>query len=141
MATVLEPSIDRGTAPESSDRSFGFVFAAVFTVIALWPLIHGIAPRWWALIVAALFAVLALLRPQILHPLNRLWLALGALLHKVVSPLVMGAVFFLGVTPTAWIVRLAGKDVLALRRRPDLKTYWIKREPERPHPESMKNQF
>jgi hypothetical protein len=141
MATVLEPSIDRGTAPESSDRSFGFVFAAVFTVIALWPLIHGIAPRWWALIVAALFAVLALLRPQILHPLNRLWLALGALLHRVVSPLVMGVVFFLGVTPTAWIVRLAGRDVLALRRRPDLKTYWIKREPERPHPESMKNQF
>src|SRR6476646_10942400 len=141
MASVLEPSIDRGPAPESTDRSFGFVFAAMFTLIGCWPLTHWHTPRWWAFIVAAAFALAALVWPQILHPLNRLWLALGGLLHKVVSPLVMGAVFFLGVTPTAWLMRLAGQDVLALKRRPDLKTYWIKREPAGPEAGTMKNQF
>ncbi len=61
-----------------------------------------------------LLLVALVLRPQILHPLNRAWLALGRLLHRVVSPLVMGAIFFLCVTPTAWIMRLRGKDVLSL---------------------------
>ena len=95
MATVLEPTIERGPAPESSDRSFGLVFAAVFSIIAGWPLVHWQSPRWWGLVVATAFAVVALVRPQLLHPLNRVWLALGRLLHKIVSPLVMGAVFFL----------------------------------------------
>src|SRR5712672_789619 len=108
MATVLEPTIDRGPAPESSDRSFGFVFAVVFAIIGCWPLIHGAAPRWWALGLGAAFAALALARPQLLHPLNRAWLAFGRLLHRVVSPLVMGMVFFTVVTPTGWIMRWRG---------------------------------
>jgi len=141
MATILEPTIERGPAPESSDRSFGFVFAAVFCVIACWPLLHWESPRWWALAVAAAFAVVALVRAQWLHPLNRLWLALGHLLHRIVSPLVMGVIFFAAVTPTGWIMRLRGKDVLSLKRRPDLKSYWIRRQPTRPESETMKHQF
>jgi hypothetical protein len=139
LATILEPSIARGPAPESSDRSFGFVFAAVFTIIGCWPLIHWAAPRWWALGIGAAFAAVALVRPQLLHLLNRAWLAFGRLLHRVVSPLVMGMVFFTVVTPTGWIMRWRGKDVLSLKRRPDLKSYWITREPSQT--ESMKNQF
>lgn len=141
MASVLEPSIERGPAPESSDRSFGFVFAAVFSIIGCWPFLHWQPPRWWALLIAGAFAVVAIIRPQLLHPLNRLWLALGRLLHKIVSPLVMGVVFFATVTPTAWVMRWRGKDLLSLKRRPDLETYWIKREPSRPETETMKNQF
>jgi saxitoxin biosynthesis operon SxtJ-like protein len=141
LATVLEPSIDRGPAPESSDRSFGLVFAAFFALIGGWPLVHGVAPRWWALALAAAFAVLALVRPQLLHPLNRAWLAFGRLLHKVVSPLVMGLVFFVAVTPTAWLMRWRGKDVLSLKRRRDLDSYWVVRDGPPPAPESMKNQF
>ena len=141
MASVLEPSLDRSPAPESSDRSFGFVFAAVFALIACWPLLHLETPRWWALGVAAAFAAVALVRPRLLHHLNRAWLALGQLMHRVVSPLVMGAIFFLCVTPTGWIMRWRGKDLLALKRRPDLKSYWIEREPSPPDAQSMKNQF
>jgi hypothetical protein len=141
MATVLEPTIERGPAPESSDRSFGFVFAAVFSIIGCWPVLHGQLPRWWALAIAAGFAAVALVRPQILHPLNRAWQLLGRLLHKIVSPLVMGLVFFTVVTPTGWIMRLRGKDMLELRRRPDLRTYWVKRAPSQPEAETMKNQF
>jgi hypothetical protein len=141
MATVLEPSIDRAPAPESSDRSFGLVFAGVFTLIALLPLLHGAAPRWWAFVVAAVLALAALVRPQSLGPLNRIWLALGRALHRVVSPLVMGAVFFLCVTPIAWIMRWRGKDVLSLRRRGELSSYWITRSPAAPDADSMRRQF
>ena len=141
MATVLEPSLARGPAPESSDRSFGLVFAAAFAFIGCWPLIRWEAPRWWAFAVAAAFAALALLRPQILHPLNRGWLALGRLLHRVTSPIVMGTIFFSTVTPTGWIMRLLGKDVLSLKRRPELDSYWITREKPGAEAESMKNQF
>ena len=116
------------------------MFAAVFAIIGCWPLIHGAAPRWWALGLAAAFAAVALARPQLLHPLNRAWLAFGRLLHRVVGPLVMGMVFFTVVTPTGWIMRLRGKDVLSLKRRPDLKSYWITREPSS-ELQSMKNQF
>ena len=73
--------------------------------------------------------------------MNRAWLALGLLLHKVVSPLVMGVIFFLCVTPTAWIMRLRGKDVLSLSRRSDLSSYWIVRERQPPDPDTMKRQF
>jgi Saxitoxin biosynthesis operon protein SxtJ len=139
MATVLEPRVDRGPAPESSDRSFGVVFAGVFALIACWPLWSAQSPRWWALGLAAAFALFAVIRPGILHPLNRAWLALGRLLHLVVSPLVMGVIFFLCVTPIGWIMRRRGKDVLSLARRSDLSSYWITRD--RAEAQSMKNQF
>ena len=141
MATVLEPSLARGPARESSDRSFGLVFAVVFALSGCWPLIHSHSPRWWALGIAIAFLLAALGRPQILRPLNRAWLALGLLLHKVVSPLMMGAIFFLCVTPTAWIMRLRRKDVLSLARRSDVASYWIRRERQPPAAETMKRQF
>src|SRR5262245_42144259 len=141
MATVLEPKIERGPAPESTDRGFGVVFAVVFLLIGCWPFLHWQPPRWWALAIAAAFALVALIRPQTLRPLNRMWLALGRLLHRIVSPLVMGLIFFTVVTPTGWIMRVRGKDVLSLRRRPDLNSYWIRRGPAQPEAETMKNQF
>jgi predicted membrane metal-binding protein len=140
MATILEPTLERGPAPESSDRSFGLVFGVVFCIIACWPLLYLESPRWWALAIAIAFAIVALLRPQLLYQLNRAWLALGRLLHKIVSPLVMGVIFFAIVTPTGWIMRLNGKDLLSLKRRPDQKSYWIRPEPARSETE-MKNQF
>ena len=70
----------------SSDRSFGLVFAGFFAFVALFPAIHGAPIRWWALIVAAVFAAIAMVRPRLLHPLNRVWSALGLLLHHVVNP-------------------------------------------------------
>jgi O-antigen ligase len=141
MATILEPKLAPAATPESSDRSFGFVFAAVFAVLGGWPLVHYAQPRWWALAIAMVFALVALLQPRWLHPLNRAWLLLGKLLHKVVSPLVMSAIFFLAVTPTAWIMRRRGADVMSLRRRPDLTSYWITRAPGAAETEAMKRQF
>jgi hypothetical protein len=113
----------------------------MFSVIAFLPLLHGGMPRWWAMSGAAAFAAIGLVRPQLLHSLNRAWLAFGRLLHRVVSPLVLGIVFFTCVTPTGWIMRRRGRDLLSLKRRPDLGSYWIDREPAPPDAQSMKNQF
>jgi hypothetical protein len=141
MATILEPNFARASTSAGSDRSFGFVFAAVFSTFGCWPLLHLEPPRWWALGLASVFAAVAIFRPHILRPLNQAWLGLGRLLHRVMSPLIMGAVFFLCITPIAWIMRLRGKDVLSLSRRPDLSSYWIPRQPPPPAVETMKLQF
>lgn len=141
MANILEPQIERVSKPAGSDRSFGLVFAAALTVLALSPLLHHGSPRWWAILAALAFAAAALARPQVLHPLNRAWLALGNLLHRIMSPVVMGVIFFACVTPIACIMRWRGGDLLSLKRRPDLKTYWIER-PRMPFdPQSMRNQY
>ena len=141
MANILEPEIARDAAPESSDRSFGFVIAAALAIISCLPLLRSEAPRWWLFGVAIVFLAAAIIRPHILHHLNRAWLAFGRLLHRIVSPLIMGAVFFLFVTPIAWVMRLRGKDLLSLSRRPDISSYWIPHEPSPPATESMKRQF
>jgi hypothetical protein len=141
MVDILESKIDRHSAPESSDRKFGFVFAAVSACIAGLPVLHNEAPRWWALGASAAFGLAAIVQPQTLHPLNRCWIAFGNVLHRVVSPIVMGAIFFLCVTPIAWIMRWRGNDLLGLRLRSDLKSYWIDKHSSRTDTESMKTQY
>jgi hypothetical protein len=124
-----------------SDKSFGIVFAVVFLIVSLLPLLHGGSPRLWALALAAAFLIVALTRPGLLAPLNRLWTKFGLLLHKVVNPLVMGLLFFATVTPIGLLMRLFGKDPLRLKIDRQAESYWIDRVPPGPSPESIKNQF
>ncbi|MGH6610354.1 MAG: SxtJ family membrane protein [Burkholderiaceae bacterium] len=125
----------------SSNRSFGIVFAVVFAVIGALPLISGDSVRIWSLAVAAAILVVALAVPSILAHPNRLWLRFGLLLHKVVSPLVLGIMFFLVVTPIGLVMRLFGKDLLRLRFEKAASTYWIDRSPPGPKPDSIDHQF
>lgn len=125
----------------SSDRAFGFVFAAVFLIIALYPLLHASGIRIWAVVISGLFLLLAALVPQVLAPANRLWTRFGLLLHNIVSPLALGILFFLVVTPTGLLMRLFGKDPLRLRFDPAADSYWIKRDPPGPAADSLNNQF
>ena len=124
-----------------SERAFGLVFAAVFALIGLFPLWNGAPVRLWALVVAAGFAAAAALIPRSLRPLNLLWFRFGMLLHKVVSPIVMGLLFYATVTPTALLMRLFGKDPLRLRFDRSAKSYWIARVPPGPAPDTMRYQF
>ena len=121
----------------SSNRSFGIVFFVVFLLVALYPLIHAEEIRLWSLIISIIFLILGLLNSKILGPLNKIWFKFGILLGKIVSPLIMGIIFFLVVTPIGFIMRLLGKDVLNLKYNKN-KSYWI----EKKGPKSkMKNQF
>ena len=120
-----------------SNRSFGIVFSIVFSLIAIYPLINSEGLRVWSLIIAIIFLVLALINSKILTPLNKLWFKFGLLLGKIVSPIIMGIIFFMVVTPIALIMRIIGKDLLNLKFNKD-KSYWI----EKTGPKSkMKNQF
>ena len=121
----------------SSNRSFGIVFFIVFLLITLYPLTYGGEIRIWSLIISLIFLILGLLNSKILAPLNKIWFRFGILLGKIVSPLIMGIIFFLVVTPIGFIMRLLGKDVLNLKYNKN-KSYWI----EKNGPKSkMKNQF
>ena len=121
----------------SSNRNFGIVFFVVFLLIALYPLTYGGEIRIWLLIISTIFLILGLLNSKILTPLNKIWFKFGILLGKIVSPLIMGIIFFLVVTPIGLIMRLLGKDVLNLKYNKN-KSYWI----EKNGPKSkMKNQF
>jgi hypothetical protein len=124
-----------------SNRTFGLVFAGGFAFLAIWPLIrHGEGVRWWELAVAAALLGVALRADHLLGPLNKLWFRFGLLLHSIVSPLVMGGLFFCAVTPVALMLKLTGKDLLRLRRN-DAESYWIEREPPGPAKDSMGQQF
>jgi hypothetical protein len=124
-----------------SERSFGLVFAAVFALIGLWPLLRAAEARGWALALAALFLAAGLWLPQSLRTLNRLWFKFGLALARVTTPLVMGLLFFAVVAPTGLFMRLRGKDLLRLRIDRAAATYWIERAPPGPAPDSMRNQF
>ena len=139
--TFHEDFSTRDEARTSSDRTFGFVFTVVFTVIGLWPAVAGNAIRWWAIAIAALFLVASLVKPSLLSPLNRLWTRFGLLLNKITSPFLLGLIFFLVVTPIGLTMRLLGKRPLELKFDPNARSYWIKRDPPGPAPETLKNQF
>ncbi len=109
----------------SSNRSFGFLFFVVFFVISLWPLKSQGDLRLWAFILSLVFLTLGALNSKFLTPLNKLWFKFGILLGSIASPIVMGAVFFIVVTPVGLIMRLLGKDLLRINKNKTLSTYWI----------------
>jgi hypothetical protein len=120
-----------------SNRSFGIVFFVVFLIIATYPLINGDEIRLWSLIVSIVFLFLGLINSKILNPLNKLWFKFGIFLGKIISPLVMGIIFFLVVTPIGLLMSLLNKDLLKLKFNNN-SSYWI----EKTEPKSkMKNQF
>tara|TARA_Y100000389_G_scaffold203123_1_gene250530 strand:- start:387 stop:773 length:387 start_codon:yes stop_codon:yes gene_type:complete len=121
----------------SSNRSFGIVFFVLFMLIALYPLIYSGEIRIWSAIISLILLVLGLINSKILAPLNKLWFKFGIFLGKIVSPLVMGVIFFLVVTPIAFLMRLLNKDLLNLKFNNE-NTYWIKKTGPK---SKMKNQF
>ena len=121
-----------------TERSFGLVFAAVFTIIGFYPLWYNENIRLWACIIAFIFLFFGIFFPKILIVPNKLWFKLGLLLGAIVAPIVMGMIFFLTVTPIGIIMRLFGKDVMNQKIKKNAKSYWIKRNKS---VSSMKNQF
>jgi large-conductance mechanosensitive channel len=125
----------------SSDRSFGIVFMFVFSVVGIWQISIGKSLGWYFFAGAILFFVIAITFPSLLGPFNRAWFKFGLLLGRVFNPIVLGFVFFLVVTPMGIARRLLGKDSLHLKLKPNLKSYWIDRNPSGPKIGSMKKQF
>jgi predicted membrane protein len=121
----------------SSNRSFGFVFFVVFFVISLWPILSENEIRIWSLILSVIFLILGILNSKILTPLNKVWFRFGIFLGNFITPIVMGIVFFLVVTPTGILAKLFKKDLINLKKNND-KTYWVEKKETI---SNMKNQF
>ena len=122
----------------SSNRNFGLVFFVVFLIVALWPLKNEEDIRLWSLVISIIFFILGVINSKLLTPLNKLWFKFGILLGSIVSPIVMGIVYFLVVTPTGVFMRLLGRDLLKTSKVKNTSTYWIKRDKQK---SSMKKQF
>ena len=112
---------------KSSEKSFGIVFSVVFLIISLWPVLDGNQIRLPLLIVSGILLLLSFLKPVLLKPFNLLWMKLGALLGKVVAPIVMLVIFFVVVTPIGIVLKIFKKDLLGLNFS-DHKSYWLKRK-------------
>lgn len=128
-------------APRASNRSVGVVLAIVFALIGAWPVLSDAPLRTWALAVAAGLLVLALVLPRALTPVAWLWLGLGAVLHRLVSPLILGLLYIIAVIPTGLYLKISGKDPLRLKWDPHATSYWIDRDPPGPEPKSLPQQF
>ena len=120
-----------------SNKSFGIVFFVVFLIIAIYPILSDGNLRLWSLIISLAFLILGLINSRLLTPLNKLWFKFGILLGKIISPVIMGIIFFLVVTPIGLLMRLLKKDVLNLTFN-DNKSYWIEKNGQK---SKMKNQF
>ena len=120
-----------------SNRSFGIVFFVVFLIISLWPLLNSNEIRIWSLIVSIIFLTLGLINSKALTPLNKLWFKFGIFLGNIISPIVMGIIYFAVVTPIALLLKVINKDVLSLKKTKN-SSYWKNKEK---YISSMKNQF
>ena len=116
----------RHEVKSGSNRSFGFVFGAAFAAVGLWPLREGDV-RWWALTAGLIVVVLGLWRPRTLAVPNAIWMRFGLLLHRLVSPVVVFALYSLAIVPMGLLLKITRKDLLRLRWSPAATTYWIAR--------------
>ena len=122
----------------SSNRNFGLVFFVIFLIVALWPLKYEEDIRLWSLVISIIFFILGVINSKLLTPLNKLWFKFGILLGSIVSPIIMGIVYFAVVTPIGVLMRLLGKDLLKTTKTKSISTYWMKRDKKQT---SMKKQF
>ena len=120
-----------------SNKSFGIVFSIIFFIIAIFPILSNDNIRVWSLVISLIFLVLGLINSKLLSPLNKIWFKFGLILSKVVSPVIMGIIFFLVVTPIGILIKILKKDLLNLKYN-NKNTYWIEKKDSE---STMKNQF
>ena len=120
-----------------SNRSFGIVFFVVFFIIGIYPILNDGDIRLWSIFISLIFLLLGIKNSRSLTPLNIIWFKFGMFLGKIVSPLIIGLIFFLVVTPTGIIMKILGKDLLKLKKN-NKKSYWIDRTNFK---SNMKDQF
>ncbi len=112
---------------QNNNRSFGILLFFFFIIISLWPLLSKNEPLIWSLSIAIIFLVLAILNPKLLSPLTKLWIRLGEVIGKFISPIIIGLIFFLILTPIGLLMRIFKKDLLNLKFSKN-NTYWVERK-------------
>ena len=140
METATHGRLAQDSPKPLSERRFGLAFAIWFLVIACWPLIHGTAPRSWALIASGALLAVAGFAPQLLKPLNRAFQRFGKLagfiLQTVVTALLFGLVFI----PLGLLMRRGLREKMGFRWEAGRDSYWQTREAALPATD-MRRQF
>ena len=113
---------------KNTNRSFGILFFIVFFIIGIWPIFSGTELRLWSFIIAIIFLIMGIMKSRFLTPLNIAWIKLGELLGVIIAPIIMGLVYFLVVLPTGILMRVLGKDLLKLKFKKDIVSYWNKKD-------------
>ena len=131
----------RTQAQLPSNRSFGWTFTCFFLLVGAYGLWRGGAALSWVLALAALTALVTLTRDSWLAPLNRAWMKFGELMGRVVSPIVLGIIFFGVFTPAGFVMRLIRRDAMCRSFDPAAPSYWVKRDPPGPADDSFRNMF
>ena len=124
-----------------SERAFGLVFAVLFALVALLPLLKPKPVRWWALVVGSVLFIAALVRPSLLRPANWLWTRLATILSRIMNLVMTALLFYLVFVPVGVLRRIGRKDSLRLRFELHRRSYWTERQPPGPPPETMSRQF
>lgn len=127
--------------PPPSNRKFGLLFTAVLLLLGAVPWAYAGHFTAWPWIASGAFLALTLAAPGALGPLNRLWMRFGMLLHHIISPLVLGIMFYAMIVPIGLVMRLLGKRPIPVAFEPERESYWVERTPPGPEPESLRNQF
>ena len=121
---------------KKNNISFGIIFFILFFCVGFYPLVLKESIRIWSLILSFLFLFITLIKPNLFTPLNKSWIKLGVLIGKMISPLIMGLIFFFIVTPIGLLIRLLKIDSMHLKKNNN--SYWINRQK---NISSMKKQF
>ena len=111
-----------------SNKKFGYFFTFLFALVMTYFFVNSV--EFWAyffLIIALIFFVITITKAEILLPLNKIWMRLGLILGLIVSPLVLGLIFFCIFTPLAFLMRLSGRDELRLKIK-NKTSNWILRD-------------
>ncbi len=116
--------------------TFGILFFILFLVIGIYPLKSNGVIKVWSIFLSLVFLIITFIKPNLFTFLNKLWIKFGILLGKIISPIIMGLVFFFVVTPVGILVKIFKKDVMGLKR--EKTSYWINRKDKL---QSMKRQF
>ena len=123
-----------------SNKKFGYFFTLIFTSVSIYFFINSILS--WAILFAfigVIFFITTFVKASLLLPLNKLWMRFGLLLGQIISPLVLGIIFFGIFTPVAFLMRLSGRDELRLKFK-NKTSYWILRN-EPIQGDSFRRQF
>lgn len=113
---------------KNNNRSFGILFFIVFSIVAIWPILYGGELRLWSFIIAIIFLIMGIMKSRFLTPLNILWIKFGELLGVIIAPVIMGLVYFLVVLPIGIFMRVLGKDLLKLKFKKNIVSYWNKKD-------------
>ena len=140
----MEQNRDLGLSEDikiGSNKSFGYVFTIIFLIIGIWPLFYGKFINYIFLLLSSFLLIVSIFFPKYLSPFNKVWFKFGLLLNKIVSPIVLGFLYFFTFLPMGLLMRLMGKDPLKLKKQSDKISYWVYRDPPGPSSKSLKNQF